>query len=57
MQNDVTFDSKKKGRGSVNPAISREDREISRLERLMGVKKCKRLPTYFKDDGLDCIHI
>lgn len=36
-------------------ATGREEREISRLEKLLGMRKRKRLPAYFKNDGLDCI--
>jgi len=36
----------------------RDDAEISKLEKLMGIqstKKKKRLPASFRNDGLDCI--
>ncbi len=33
----------------------REDAEISRLEKLLKIKRRKKLPTSFKDEGLDCI--
>ena len=35
--------------------LTAEEREVSRLERKLKMKKRKRLPTAFKEDGLDCI--
>lgn len=35
--------------------VSAEEREVSRLERLLKMKKRKKLPAAFRDDGLDCI--
>ena len=37
------------------PTVSMEEREVSRLEKLLKMKKRKTLPTSFRDDGLDCI--
>ena len=34
----------------------REDREISKMEKLLGLKKMKKLPTTFESEGLTCIH-
>lgn len=36
-------------------AITREDKEIARLEKLLKMKKRKKLPSSFKQEGLDCI--
>ena len=36
-------------------AMMREDREIARLEKLLKLKKRKKLPSSFKEEGLDCI--
>ena len=36
-------------------AITREDKEIFRLEKLLKMKKGKKLPSSFKQEGLDCI--
>lgn len=58
LPNEVSQDDKRdhgRGRPTADHMISREDKEISRLEKLMGVKKRKKLPAYFKSDGLDCI--
>ena len=35
--------------------VKREDKEIARLEKLLKMKKGKKLPTSFKDEGLNCI--
>ena len=37
------------------PRLTAEEREMSRLERKLGMKRRKRLPTSFREDGLDCI--
>lgn len=34
----------------------REDREISKMEKLLGLKKMKKLPSTFESEGLTCIH-
>ncbi len=39
---------------TVEVPNTRDDIEISRLEKLLKIKK-KKLPTSFKDEGLDCI--
>ena len=50
-------DGKGGGRRLVKPpAVSAEEREVSRLERLLKMKRRKNLPAAFRDDGLDCIH-
>ena len=36
-------------------AIMREDKEIARLEKLLKMKKRKKLPTSFREEGLNCI--
>lgn len=36
-------------------AMMREEKEIARLEKLLRMKKRKKLPATFKDEGLDCI--
>ena len=36
-------------------AVMREEREIARLEKLLKMKKRKKLPSLFKEEGLDCI--
>ena len=42
---------------SQSAAMVREDKEIARLEKLLKMKKRKKLPASFKDEGLDCIQI
>ena len=37
-------------------ANQREEREISKLEKLLRMKRRKNLPASFRDEGLDCIH-
>lgn len=45
-----------KGRtASQSLAVMREDKEIARLEKLLKMKKKKKLPVTFKEEGLDCI--
>ena len=36
-------------------AVAREDKEIARLEKLLKMRKRKKRPTSFKEEGLDCI--
>lgn len=36
-------------------ALAREDKEIARLEKLLKMRKRKKRPTSFKEEGLDCI--
>ena len=43
-----------RGRGQ-RLRLTAEEREMNRLERKLGVKKMKKLPTSFREDGLDCI--
>ena len=42
---------------SQSAALTREDKEIARLEKLLKMKKRKKLPSSFKEEGLDCIPI
>ena len=42
-------------RGERERHLLAEEREVSRLERMLKMKKRKNLPTAFRDDGLDCI--
>ena len=48
-------EDKKIARVSQSAAMLREDKEIARLEKLLKMKKRKKLPGSFKDEGLDCI--
>ena len=58
----TSSDDKKKERkskkmtASQSAAMMKEDKEIARLEKLLKMKKRKKLPTLFKEEGLDCIH-
>ena len=45
------------GRYRRPPRLTAEEREMSRLEKKLGMKKRKRLPMSFREDGLDCIPI
>lgn len=45
----------KKVTASQSSAMMRENKEIARLEKLLKMKKRKKLPTLFKEEGLDCI--
>ena len=40
---------------SRSVAMMSEDKEIAKLEKLLRMKKRKKLPTSFKEEGLDCI--
>ena len=40
---------------SRSVAMMREDKEIAKLEKLLRMKKRKKLPVSFKEEGLDCI--
>jgi hypothetical protein len=47
--------NKVRGTASQLLAMRREEKEIARLEKLLRMKKRKKLPATFKDEGLDCI--
>ena len=51
----IMREDKKIARVSQSAAMMREDKEIARLEKLLKMKKRKKLPGSFKDEGLDCI--
>ena len=40
---------------ALESSSKRDDMEISRLEKLLKIKRRKKLPTSFKAEGLDCI--
>ena len=52
--NEKEIDSKR-SMISLSAAVIRENKEIARLEKLLKMKKRKKLPTSFKEEGLDCI--
>ena len=51
----VNTSNKVRSTTSQSLAMAREEKEIARLEKLLRMKKRKKLPVTFKDEGLDCI--
>ena len=51
----VSTSSKVRSMESQSLAMAREEKEIARLEKLLRMKRRKKLPATFKDEGLDCI--
>ena len=51
----VNTSNKVRSTASQSIAMAREEKEIARLEKLLRMKKRKKLPVTFKDEGLDCI--
>ena len=52
---EVNSSIKVRSTASQSLAMAREEKEIARLEKLLRMKKRKKLPVTFKDEGLDCI--
>jgi len=40
---------------ALEAATRQDDAEISKLEKLLRIKKRKKIPSSFKEEGLDCI--
>ena len=53
--NSIATSIGKEKRRSQKQKLNKDDQELTHLERRLGLVKSKKLPSSFKQDGLDCI--